>query len=1319
MRLRAVRLVFLSVVCLMLAATMGSADRPRVYCIEGATVVPAPGERLDGATVVFRDGLIEAVGRDITPPADAVVIDGDGLWVYPGLIDPVVSLIDKPAKDGGSKKDTTPTGPVHPLSRIHPEERASDELEPFTGERAKKAEQLRRLGFTTVVTTPSAGDLRGTSAAVLLVDDVPVAEIILRDDVAQHIGYDHGSYGGSYPTSLMGAVAAIRQTILDAQRHAEWSRRYEQNPLGMERPGHVAAFVALQPLVAGNQLAVFHAASTDDILLSDRLADEFGLSAAILSPGHEWEVTEQIKATGRTLIIPVALPKRPEVATDDEALDVTIKTMCRYLGAPGNAARLDDAGVRFALTTNGLEKLDVFKTNMVRMLDEGLSEDAALAALTTVPAELMGIDGVTGTIEPGKIANVAVFNGPIFAEDSTVQRVFVDGTDYRIPAEKKHEGNESDTDPEPRSKWAITVDKRERDPRGQWLFTNATVWTQGSQGVLEDADVLIRDGKIAEVGVDLDRPTGATVIDAAGMHITPGLIDVHSHLAQRGGTNEGSNIVTAETRISDILTPGDVDIYRQLAGGLTASHLLHGSANAIGGQDVVIKLKRDATVDELLVTGRRGIKFALGENPKRSNMGGRSRAPRWPKTRMGVIQAIRRSFTAARNYQHEWQAYESLPAPEQSTKTPPRRDLQLEAVLEILEDDRDIHCHAYRQDEMLAMMRLAEDFGIRVRTFEHALEGYKIASEIAAHGAGVTTQSDWWGYKLEAYDATPYNGALLTRRGVSVSFSSDSPELARRLNLEAAKAIKYGGLGEIEALATVTSNAAEQLRLGHRMGSLEEGKDADLVLWTDHPLSVYAIAEQTWVDGVREFDRAEDLEGASSTRERRAELVAAIRGDDADEAPADESDDEESKTEWPPAKALSYEDRLAALGPTVSIIGATIHTVADETITNGTVSFRAGRIVEVGSGLEPLADAEIIDATGKHVFPGLIDANSVVGLIEISSVSASVDIAELGNLNPALSTAIAVNPDSAVIPVTRANGLTHVLTVPTGGLVSGSSSLIRLDGWTWEDLRAAAPVAIHLQWPAFTPTQSWFGPPKTVEELTKERKQKLEELERLIAGARAYATAKAADVDLAIDPQLEAMLPVLDGRIPVIIHAEELRQIKAAVAWAENEQIRIILTGRQDMWRAAEMLAEKRIPVIVANVLALPAREDEAYDTAYATAARLHEAGVDFCIAGSANSFSASNTRNLPDQAAMAAAFGLPRNAALEAITIAPARILGVDGDLGSIEPGKSASLIITDGDVLEIRTTVERVFIDGREAGMETRQTQLWERYAQRPILE
>ncbi len=850
------------------------------------------------------------------------------------------------------------------------------------------------------------------------------------------------------------------------------------------------------------------------------------------------------------------------------------------------------------------------------------------------------------------------------------------------------------------------------------LVRNATVWTQGPQGVLENADVLIRSGLIAEVGHGLEAPDGASIIDGTGKHLTPGLIDVHSHIALRGNVNEGSNIITAEARVIDIIDPTDINIYRQLAGGLTGAHLLHGSANSIGGQDAVIKLHTGATAEQLLVEGRKGIKFALGENPKQSRGVSYNKSPRYPQTRMGVMESIRRAFIAAENYDREWSAYEALTPAVQRHREPPRRDLQLEAVLEILKGERTIHCHAYRQDEMLAMMRLAEDFGIRIKTFEHGLEGYKIADELAAHGVGVTTQSDWWGYKLEAFDATPYNGALLTNRGVMVTFSSDSPELARRLNLEAAKAAKYGGMEEEAALACVTSNAAIQLDLGERMGSLEPGKDADLVLWSGHPLSVYAIAEKTWVDGVREFDREADLAGREVVEQQRAKLIAAIRGKD------NTAEEVEEDTQTRPAPAptpLIYFDRLASTGAVVSIVGATVHTVAGDPIPNGTVSFQAGRILEVGSGLEPLPGATVVDATGKHVYPGLIDANSVIGLTEISSVSASVDISETGDINPALNTAIAVNPDSELLPVTRANGLTHVLTVPGGGLVSGTSSLIRLEGWTWEDLFAATPAAMHLSWPTFSPRQSWFGPPQSADGLEKKREEKLKKLRLLFDAARAYATAKNAPENagspLEIDPKLEAMLPVLDGTLPVIVHAEDVRQITSAVEWAEKEGVRMILAGRKDMWRVADMLAAKDIPVIVGNVLSLPARRDEPYDTAYATPAKLHEAGVKFCIAGSPNSFAAANTRNLPYQAAMAAAFGLPRDEALKAVTLWPAQILGVGDELGSIEVGKSASLIITDGDPLEIRTNVERVFIDGREADLTTRHTRLYERYANRPV--
>jgi len=865
------------------------------------------------------------------------------------------------------------------------------------------------------------------------------------------------------------------------------------------------------------------------------------------------------------------------------------------------------------------------------------------------------------------------------------------------------------------------------------LVRNATLWTQGPDGAIETGDILIRDGKIAKIGPDLRAPRGAEVIDASGKHVTPGLIDCHSHTAGRGGLNEGSNNITAEVRIADVLDPNSVNIYRQLAGGLTMAHILHGSANSIGGQDAVIKFKRGATIDELLVPDASpGIKFALGENPKRSNFRRPGMTQRYPATRMGVMESIRERFTAARDYMDEWQEYRELSDAASERREPPRRDLQLEAIAEILNGERLIHSHSYRQDEILALLRLAEEFGVTIGTFQHVLEGYKVADELAAHGAGASTFSDWWAYKLEAYDAIPYNGALMHERGVTVTFNSDSAELARRMNLEAAKAVRYGGVEPIAALNFVTYNAALQLGVADRTGSLEPGKDADFVIWSGDPLSVFSVAEQTWVDGVRQFDRADDLSRRPTVAGERARLIERIRtgdkkkkpSEDASESDGVETDDVEAatpRTERTEAYSLTYVDRLADSSPAVSILHATVHTMNGEVISDGTVSFRGGRIVEVGAGLPALSGAEVIDATGKQVYPGMIDANTALGLTEISSVAGSVDVAETGELNPNANTAIAVNPDSELIPVTRANGLTHVLTVPSGGLVSGSSTLVRLDGWTWEDLAAGSPAAMHVRWPSFNIRRSSrFGPVTSEEDQKKQRKKRIEQVGDLFDDARAYAKARAAETDkrVEIDRRLEAMVPVVEGKVPVFIHAGEVRQLKSAIHWADEQGLRFAIVGSGDLWRVADLLAEKQVPVVLSGVLALPTREDEPYDVRYTEAMKLHEAGVTFCIASSGGTFAAAMVRGLPYQAAMAAAFGLPRDEALRAITLYPARVLGVEDDLGSIEVGKSASLIVTDGDPLEIRTHVERVFVDGRPINpLENRHHRLYERYRSRPL--
>jgi imidazolonepropionase-like amidohydrolase len=412
-------------------------------------------------------------------------------------------------------------------------------------------------------------------------------------------------------------------------------------------------------------------------------------------------------------------------------------------------------------------------------------------------------------------------------------------------------------------------------------FQHATIWTSGPAGVLNDATLLVADGRIAAVGSDVALPDGTAVVDLKGKHVTPGIIDCHSHVATDGGINEQAQTITAEVRISDFIDPNDIQIYRQLAGGVTTSNILHGSANTIGGQNQVIKFRWGELAEAMKFAGApAGIKFALGENVKQSNWGDQFRS-RYPQTRMGVEQLVRDVFRAARDYrrrQREWR--------EKPSGLPPRTDLELEGIAEVLEGKRLVHCHCYRQDEILAFLRACEDFGVKVGTLQHILEGYKLADVIARHGAGASSFSDWWAFKFEVFDAIPYNGALMRQAGVVVSFNSDDPELARRLNLEAAKAVRYGGVEPAEALKFVTLNPALQLGIDKWVGSLEVGKDADLVVWSGPPLSTYSRCEQTWIDGRKYFDQAEEPQKRKEAVRMHAALVQRVlaSGEDAEGA---------------------------------------------------------------------------------------------------------------------------------------------------------------------------------------------------------------------------------------------------------------------------------------------------------------------------------------------------------------------------------------------------------------------------------------------------
>lgn len=427
------------------------------------------------------------------------------------------------------------------------------------------------------------------------------------------------------------------------------------------------------------------------------------------------------------------------------------------------------------------------------------------------------------------------------------------------------------------------------------LFKNATIWTSGEAGVIENGQMLIADGKIVAVGLSIavDDPEPVVTIDLEGKHITPGLIDAHSHIATDGGINESGQAITCEVRIGDFVDPTDINIYRQLGGGLTAANILHGSANPIGGQNQVIKMRWGALPEELkFENAPPGVKMALGENVKQSNWGDNF-TTRYPQTRMGVEQIMHDAFRAARDYERAWKTWN-----ETKTGLPPRRDLELEALVEIVNGTRMIHCHSYRQDEILALMRTAEKLGMKIHVFQHILEGYKVAPEMAKHGAMASAFSDWWAFKIEVYDAIPYAGAIMHDAGVNVSFNSDDAELARRMNLEAAKATKYGGVDPVEALKFVTLNPAKQLGVADRVGSLEAGKDADLVVWSGPPMSVYSKAEQTWIDGRKYFDRADDLRERTRIESRRTALIQRALGSKEPPAGPDEFPQKPS-TLWP------------------------------------------------------------------------------------------------------------------------------------------------------------------------------------------------------------------------------------------------------------------------------------------------------------------------------------------------------------------------------------------------------------------------------------
>lgn len=519
------------------------------------------------------------------------------------------------------------------------------------------------------------------------------------------------------------------------------------------------------------------------------------------------------------------------------------------------------------LAFTGYQLSGTFETEVL------LSEDAPQLGAAIIGLALLDVDGdreLVGTIKWPDGSQSTVAASPMPEEASAEEE------DEEKADDKADDKDDSKDDLLVEVNYPLGAYGRTEPPaQAEWLlFKGATVWTCAEAGILESADLLVHNGLIEAVGKDLVAPENATVVDAKGMHITPGIIDCHSHMATDGGVNESGQAITAEVRIGDFIDPNDITIYRHLAGGVTTANILHGSANPIGGQNQVIKLRWGSLDEDLKMSqAPGGIKFALGENVKQSSS---RESTRYPQSRMGVEQIMRDRFEAALLYRKQWSDWSVNP--QANGGLPPRRDYELDAIAEILEKKRWVHCHSYRQDEILAMLRTLEDYGVTIGSLQHILEGYKVADAMAKHGATGSSFSDWWAYKFEVYDAIPFNGALMHKAGVVVSFNSDDAELARHLNHEAAKAVKYGGVSPEEALKFVTLNPAKQLRIDEWVGSLEAGKHADFVLWNRSPLSTFSVCTETWVDGRKYFDRKEDLVRRQTDAKLHRELVQQIIG---------------------------------------------------------------------------------------------------------------------------------------------------------------------------------------------------------------------------------------------------------------------------------------------------------------------------------------------------------------------------------------------------------------------------------------------------------
>lgn len=947
-----------------------------VYVFSNAKIVVDAETTIDNGTLIVKDGLITAVGTKIMIPTGAVIYDLKGKTIYPGLIDPYSNYGMPEAKKvpaWGPQMESNIKGAYGWNAAI----KSDAEAYKLFNDDGKAAEELRKLGFGAVMTFQKDGIVRGSSAVVSLADGRE-NELMILDRAAAMYSFDKGTSSQDYPSSLMGSIALLRQTYLDA----DW---YKKDKTKKEYNISLEAFNNLQSLPQ-----IFEATDKLNILRADKIGDEFKVNYIVKGSGNEYQRLDEIKATNCKLIVPLNFPMAYDVEDVYEAANVSLTDLKHWEMAPANPLALEKYFIPFAFTTADLKDKKDFWKNLRKAISYGLTEKQALKAMTTVPAEMLNVSGKLGKIQAGMIANFLVTSGNLFDEKTIIYENWIQGNAYKVndynaidargnydfsfgpervthqlkvegdleklkatvitdtiknqasmvvagnavtitfavkgtegtirlsgdisnnPLKMKGKGQlqdgswitwsatyntaytekkDSAKKPEitfgqvtyPFCAYGKKLDDRDGfskivdDFKNRYdaiLIKHVTVWTNEAEGVLKNQDVYITEGHIVRIADDIGAPklAFAKVIDGTGKHLTAGIIDEHSHIALIS-VNEGSQASSAEVRMGDVINSEDINIYRQLSGGVTSAQLLHGSANPIGGQSAIIKLRWGKSMDEMKFAGADGfIKFALGENVKQSNWGD-ANTIRFPQSRMGVEQVYFDYFTRAKEYDAKQKTFLSLSDKAKATASPFRRDLELEAVSEILNKKRFITCHSYVQSEINMLMHVGDSMGFKVNTFTHILEGYKVADKMKAHGAGGSTFSDWWAYKMEVKDAIPYNAALLNQMGVVTAVNSDDAEMGRRLNQEAAKSIKYGGLTEEEALKLVTLNPAKLLHIDNKVGSIKVGKDADVVLWSDNPLSVYAKVEKTIIDGHIYFDSEEDAKLREDIRKERSRII--------------------------------------------------------------------------------------------------------------------------------------------------------------------------------------------------------------------------------------------------------------------------------------------------------------------------------------------------------------------------------------------------------------------------------------------------------------